>query len=281
MAFCLSQVKRPIDMPKNCAAILGSTCNVPRVANVWVCMLHDYAGSIDKFASALTADERERAQRFLQRRDFERFILGRTMIRLVCAGWSGVAPRSLNLRQTATGRPYLAREGQPSEHWIDFNIAHTEDCVLIAWSVDQLVGTDVEAIEFDCAVPFRLLAETAFSDDERSALAAVQPSDAALTFYRIWVRKEAILKAEGCGVSGDLRSFSVAMRKTEQIEWLDEVYYPGSARQWRIVDFAPVPGYVASVTMEYGPVLQHCVVTQGGCLDLSIVPAEFDISPRR
>jgi len=237
--------------------MVRSGCNAPPVVNVWACTLRDYSGSIEKFACALSAGEYEQAQRFVRRQDSERYILGRTLIRQVCAAWSGIAPGRLNIGRTANGRPYLAREAQLPGHWIDFNIAHSGDCVLIAWSVDQPVGVDVEAIELARNLPFWGVAKTAFSEDECSALAAADPSSTALTFCRIWVRKEAILKAEGCGFSGNLRSFSVAIRKSRQIQWLDQVYYLGTARYWCIVDFTPVPGYVAGVAMPMGAILQR------------------------
>jgi phosphopantetheinyl transferase len=59
---------------------------------------------------------------------------------------------------------------------------------------------------------------SAFSRVERAVLSAAEPNEALITFYRIWVRKEAVLKGEACGLGGCLQSFSVARRQVARTE---------------------------------------------------------------
>lgn len=168
--------------------------------------------------------------------DRERYILGRTSIRRVCADYCGMEPAQIRLRQTETGRPYLAPECQLPGRPIDFNIAHSGDCVVIAWALQHTVGIDVEQITPNRAIDFLGVAGRAFSSSERQIVETAEPHAAPELFYRIWVRKEALLKAEGRGIGGQLQSFSVATLENGAIRWFDTVMYPESRRTWQLCD---------------------------------------------
>jgi len=88
-------------------------------------------------------------------------------------------------------------------------------------------------------------------------LSSVTAEETAATFYRVWVRKEAVLKAEGCGVGGPLKSFSVAVRTPLGTRWLDEVSFPSSDRVWSIVDLTPAPAHIASVAVPLGAIVEN------------------------
>src|SRR5204862_5816211 len=94
--------------------------------------------------------------------------------------------------------------------------------------------------------------------DECAVLSSVTAEETAATFYRVWVRKEAVLKAEGCGVGGPLKSFSVALRTFLGIRWLDEVSFTSSDRLWSIVDLTPAPAHVAAVAVPVGAIIEKC-----------------------
>jgi 4'-phosphopantetheinyl transferase len=117
---------------------------------------------------------------------------------------------------------------------------------------------DVEAVEPYRPVSFAEIASSAFSADECAVLSSVRAEETAATFYRVWVRKEAVLKAEGCGVGGPLKSFSVAVRTPLGTRWLDEVSFPSSDRVWSIVDLTPAPVHVASVAVPLGAIVEKC-----------------------
>src|SRR4051794_12290132 len=100
---------------------------------------------LDALAQALSPEERIRARGFLKTKDQARFILGRTLIRTICAAWYGVPPNALNVRITPTGKPFIDNNGYGlcGTKSIHFNISHSEDCVLFASSIAGPVGTDI------------------------------------------------------------------------------------------------------------------------------------------
>src|SRR5271165_6012747 len=185
-----------------------------------------------EIAACLSPQERMRADRFYREADRRRFVLGRAMVRRLCGTHLGVKPETVRFEQTPNGKPYLDCPTETAERRLEFSVAHSGDCVLIAWGLGRAVGVDVEALDRNPPLSFDGVSSTAFSDSECAALAAAAPDQLPATFYRIWVRKEAVLKAEGCGICGRLQSFSVARRHEARTEWVDRVQYPDSGRSW-------------------------------------------------
>ena len=118
--------------------MVRSGCNAPPVVNVWACIC-DYSGSIEKFACALSAGEYEQAQRFVRRQNSARGHFGRTLIRQSLCSLVRHSTRDTEHRTHCEGKTVLAREKHncPGAR-IDLNIAHSGDCVLIAWSVGRI-----------------------------------------------------------------------------------------------------------------------------------------------
>ena len=121
-------------------------------------------------------------------------------------------------------------------------MAHSGDCVLLAWSIGSPVGVDVESVNRGAS--FADLADAAFSPEERDILSSAPPDETAILFYSIWVRKEAVLKAEGRGIAGGLQSFSVA---SPSVEWPKTIQYPGTMRIWQLLDLQPAPGHLGAI----------------------------------
>lgn len=211
---------------------------------------------IEAFASALPADEQERARRYLRSEDQARYVVARTLTRQVCSTHMGTEPQTVIFRQSPSGKPYLP-QGEPSlEGRLEFNVSHSGNCVLLAWTVCGPVGVDVEVMAPVRQTPFSELARTVFSPEECRVLASVKPSETEATFYRIWVRKEAVLKAEGCGVGGPMQAFSVATVTATGIHWPEIIAFPLSDCAWSVIDLPTSAGHAASVVVPLGAIIQ-------------------------
>ena len=88
------------------------------------------------------------------------------------------------------GKPAFA-EGHPL--W--FNLSHSGDDIALLLSDEGEVGCDIEVIR--PRANWRWLANAVFSLGEHAEMDAVHPDQQLEMFWRIWTRKEAIVKQRG------------------------------------------------------------------------------------
>ena len=122
-----------------------------------------------------------------------RYVVARGILRNLLSGFTGSDARKLRFNYGVSGKPSLADRDD-----IHFNISHSADLGLFAFSPDRPVGVDVENER-----PVRRLLDVAqrfMSDDELRTLAETPEDRRNTAFLRSWVVREARLKAEGKGV---------------------------------------------------------------------------------
>lgn len=179
--------------------------------------------------------ELARAGRYLHPADGLRFRVARVALRVVLGRCLGVAPAAIELGSGANKKPFLLND--PGLH---FSLAHTRDWVLLGLA-GQALGVDVERVDPNFA--YADVLEVSFGPAERAALA--RAPDARREFYRLWTRKEALVKATGQGIDDTLPTLPV----------LDGQHpLPGPAGPgWRIGSFAVAPDHPAAVAYPAGP----------------------------
>lgn len=179
--------------------------------------LHSAQTLIRQVTEYLSAEETARAERFIHRADRHRHILGRGVTRMVIGGLMGCEPGEVRFEVGPQGKPHVC--GGPS-----FNISHSGDVVALAFAASGRLGVDVEYRK-----PLRdllSLARTTFRSDEFAELVGLPEAERVEAFFRIWTRKEAMLKALGCGLS-ELDAIAVSGLKDG--EALREISLPGEA----------------------------------------------------
>lgn len=173
--------------------------------HVWQAALDASPPQLARLESLLSADERARAQRFRLARDQRRFIASRGALRSILASYLDCDPSGIQFCYGKHGKPLLSPvRGGANLH---FNLSHSADLALIAVRQSGEVGVDIELVREDFACG--LIAKRFFCDTEVAWLECVMPAERHKSFFRIWTRKEAFLKATGEGVWHDLRRFDV------------------------------------------------------------------------
>ena len=110
-----------------------------------------------------------------------------------------VNPDVIALDRSATGKPFLNKERRDRSS-VTFNLSHAHDRALIAVSKGQEVGIDLEFVRADVEVAN--LSKRFFSPSEHAAIMQATEERRAMRFFRYWVAKEALLKAQGIGLEG-------------------------------------------------------------------------------
>ncbi len=213
--------------------------------HVWLAQTRAAAASESQLFATLDAPERERAARFHAVRDRQRFTLAHGLLRSLLARYVGGSAAELSFGFGPYGKPRLL---DPESHMnLEFNMSHAGDCVLIAVARSRAVGVDVE--RWDDAVDYDDVAAFCFSQSERAALAALPPADKAAAFFAGWTRKEAYIKATGCGITQGLDHFDVSLTPGDARLECDRREADATER-WSMQDLVPGAGYSGAVIAE-------------------------------
>jgi 4'-phosphopantetheinyl transferase len=152
--------------------------------------------------SCLSIGEWERAARLVFEENRARWVAGRVALREILAGYTEVDASALAFLYGPNGKPSFAGEGG-----ISFNLSHSAKFAMLAVTVGDEIGVDIEAVRTDFD-PIEL-GGAVFSTDEIQYLQDGEPATVRDRFFELWTLKEAWLKMLGCGLVDDLPTYSV------------------------------------------------------------------------
>ena len=218
-------------------------------AHLWRGRLDRPPAQVEHLWRLLSDDERSHAARFHTAQLRDRFIAGRGTLRMLLGAYARVDPGQLRFGYTAYGKPYLEHPRCQPE--MQFNLAHADDMLLLAFTRTHPIGVDIELVRRDPEFDALTLAARFFAPDEYKALlqlsAALQP----IGFFNAWTRKEAFIKARGAGLSLPLDSFSVSLAPNDEPRITRVADDLGGPARWRLMSFEPVMGYIAALAVPY------------------------------
>jgi 4'-phosphopantetheinyl transferase len=217
--------------------------------DVWWTALEVAESTADALAALLSADEQERAARFVFERDRRRFIVAHGTLRAMLADYVGCAPRALRFEREAFGRPRLADGQNPDA--LDFNLAHSHEVAVYAIAYGRRLGIDLEYVRPIEDLP--TLARVAFSAAEQARLTALPPAERVSWFFDQWTWKEAYLKARGDGLSAPLQVFDIALDDDQLPTLRSHRLDPLEVERWWFERLAVAPGYSAALCAQHPP----------------------------
>lgn len=141
------------------------------------------------------------------------------------------------------GKPFVAAADYPH-----FNMSHSGDCVMFAFSRDHELGVDIEAPVSRRRFSTLELAARFFTADESTMLAALDEKTRDAAFMQLWTCKEAVLKALGHGLSFGLDRLQFALDSNASACSLDAIAEEaGVPEDWQIHRFMPGQGLLGSL----------------------------------
>jgi len=199
---------------------------------------------MERLVDTLSEEERHRAGRFRFKKDLDRFVAGRGILREILGWLLNVKPGELRFSYGSNGKPQLAMP--PGNSFPHFNVAHSGSLAVYAVSREHEVGIDIE-----CIRPLREAEDIAanfFSKSEQTQWLSLPAAVKTEAFFNCWVRKEALLKANGKGIGEPLSQV--------------EVFFTGdlfSDTQFTLRSFLlPVRDHVAAVAVKCRDPLISC-----------------------
>ena len=162
-----------------------------------------------------------------------------------------MASADLAFRYGLRGKPEI---DQPAEaRTIRFNVSHRGALALYAFGREGEIGVDIEYLRDvpealdDCANHFT-------PDETRLLEQAAAGGSGRECFFRLWTRKEAVIKAVGTGLSMPLDEFDVSSQLLADDMWR-KIHVPARPdADWSVRDLPVADEYLAALCIAGEPV---------------------------
>ena len=217
----------------------------PAAVHLWTSSLDASPADLSALKKTLSPQEMKRAQQFRFEKDRNRFIAGRGLVRSLLGRYLQLRPADLEFAEGPHGKPFLS--GALAESRLHFNLAHSENRVLIGLTRVGIIGVDIERIRPLDGVDE--LVGRFFSTREKSAFQKLPPKRRSAAFFRLWTRKEAWLKGtgEGLGQLSKVAEVSFLPTKPEQSIILPDDRQSGAC--WIVQDLKSSRGFAAAMAI--------------------------------
>jgi 4'-phosphopantetheinyl transferase len=190
----------------------------------------------------LSQDEQERADKLKVELKRKQFVITRGILRKLLSKCFGKDAKEIKISYGQHGKPFI--EDKLNDKSVEFNISHSDDYGLIAITLDNKIGVDIEKL--NPVIDYQSLSNRFFSDKEKEELSSLDKELQLDAFYRIWVRKESFIKATGKGISYGLDKFSVSSEKFKQTN-IETRFDNEIVEQWQCYDLMHVEDYKAAL----------------------------------
>jgi 4'-phosphopantetheinyl transferase len=162
---------------------------------------------VGEYESLLCPQEKMRAAGFHFKRDRDRFVAGRGLLKTFLSKYLHVASGEINIGYRTNGKPFLYSAGNSAD--VHFNLSHSEDSALYAFTCGDEIGVDLEKIQAFPEMPS--IVERFFSKRERALINALPKNDQISAFFAFWTRKEALSKLTGNGLRQAVEKLDVTL----------------------------------------------------------------------
>lgn len=225
---------------------------------MWRTALDPPAERMAELVATLSTDERTRAAAFRFERDRRAYMVARGALRTLIGRYARCDPRDATFAYGPRGKPSLHSPQAP----VCFNVSHSGELALLAFSAHSELGVDVEKKR--TLSDLVGLAQSVFSPRELAVVQTLSEppvrarrrSDAFElgganhdAFFRCWTRKEAFIKATGEGLGRSLQSFDVSLSENEpaQLQRVDSDLFPS---RWSMSELPIDAGYAAALVVD-------------------------------
>lgn len=171
-----------IELDKNNALIF--TVNLPS--------LHKHLPSLWE---SLSVQEKTQAKKFINATLSERYIISHGLLRYLLAFYTKSNPQTIGYRNNQYGKPFPKNNSSKMQ----FNMSHSKDYAVYVLALDCQVGIDIEWRNNNIDV--QRLSSLVLIENETTIFRKLKSSEKLNDFYKVWTKKEAILKAFGQGLS--------------------------------------------------------------------------------
>jgi len=179
--------------------------------HLWNANLDQPDSAIRSLGRLLSLEETKRAERFHFEKHRNRFIVCHGLLRVLLSQYTGIEPACLQILNGQKGKPALSKMHNDKD--IRFNLSYSKNVSLIAITRAREIGVDIEynSRSSDC----EQIIGNFFSEKEKQFFYTQTEKSKTDTFFKLWTKKEALVKALGVGLFIPLDSFDISLLDCE------------------------------------------------------------------
>ena len=176
--------------------------------------IHIWSATIDKSygkllsQSLLSVNEKRNASRFAYDIDTYLFSIRHNLLRIILGDYLNCDPAKIRFNSNHYQKPHIAHPNT----LIQFNISASSNRFVAVFCQQHTIGVDLELVREIDDIP--QLINDYFTKEENNWINS-QPENSRLSsFFQIWSRKEALVKAIGKGLNIELKKINVLSDET-------------------------------------------------------------------
>lgn len=168
--------------------------------HIWCIRWKEVIPVFEYYQLMLDQKEKEKMEEYYFYEDRMRYVAGKVITKLVLIQY--LEEEEISFLSHKFGKPYYKSISGKQD--IEFNISHSGEMILVAFSRDAKIGVDIQEI-IDCS-EYLEIARSFFEPEE---VKNIEESNSKELFFQYWSAKEAYLKAIGVGLLKGMSFFSV------------------------------------------------------------------------
>jgi phosphopantetheinyl transferase len=164
-----------------------------------------FTNKLPLFYDYLSDYERSKADRFKHECDYSSYVSMHALLRIELSKLLKTKARSIKIGVTEYGKPFIPDIDLP------FSLSSSRNLfAFVVGRKNQFLGIDIEQIKPE--IDFINISRNYFSVEEQQLVLSFNNiADQKRTFFEIWTRKEALLKAIGVGINTELTKIPVLL----------------------------------------------------------------------
>jgi 4'-phosphopantetheinyl transferase len=219
----------------------------PGEIHVWPVGMAGPEDTRRQFASLLNEDEIARAGRYYFERDRKGFVFSRGQMRHLLSLYCGVDGAALRFVASEYGKLDFAPD-QPFAGAVSFNFTHSAGRAVLVVGDGRSLGVDLESS--DRRTDVLALADRYFFRSELEAIRSAPEDAQRELFFRFWTAKEAVIKAQGSGLSAPLNAFGVELLPPPAVSVVQTFNTAHIDEGWLLRQLSCEPGWSAAVVAK-------------------------------
>ena len=159
---------------------------------IYIADLSNCTQDIPKFWQCLSDEERKKAKKYYNSFLRDRYVIAHGILRYILSYYIDKPPKQINFVNNKYGKPFLKNSD------IQFNISHSHNLASYIVALNSIVGIDIELHKNILSI--QDLSHLVFTPIEYKNFATKKDNEKLELFYKLWTKKEALIKANGQGL---------------------------------------------------------------------------------